>query len=119
MKVYKFQLGDTVKINSNAKSGMPNTVGKIGTVHEQLENGSYDYEIKFDEVEYGKFKEGELNVYLGGEVVEDDSLLSHEFTLSDDLIDTFLSQYKNNDDTYTVPKQLLTILINKLYVEVN
>lgn len=39
-------------------------------------------------------------------------------TVQEEMLHMFFSQYKNNDNTYTVPKELLVNMLNRIYEEV-
>ena len=60
-RTYKFRIGDLVVVNEKARIDLPNTVGKIGTITEKLNNISYDYFVQFENGNGTKFLESELD----------------------------------------------------------
>jgi hypothetical protein len=64
-KVFKYGLGDEVAVNTKAIKGVPNAVGKTGVIISQLTDSKYyDYEVGFDSISTGRFKEDELDMVI-------------------------------------------------------
>ncbi|WP_053434820.1 YorP family protein [Sporosarcina globispora] len=122
--IYEYKIGDEIRVNKKAKAGMPNYVGKIGRVIGFISNGSFDYEVAFDQHTYGKFKEEEIDLYVGGDIMEKNyfeekgleigKLVNKKQAAYGDsigktskLMKVFLEGYKNEDNTYTIPEELL------------
>lgn len=103
--ILKLKVGDYYKINNNTVK-----VVKIDYLYRQVE------------IEYVE-DNGVMEVVDVINLIEKvDDEMENEFTepkhIAEELIDTFLSQYRNSDNTYTIPEQLLLKLIGNLYWEV-
>lgn len=127
LKEYKYQIDDEVKVNLNAKGGMPSFVGRVGKVIEIVEKGSYDYEVAFDKHTTGKFKEGELALYIGGDFKEgkfteialelgrftDDKNKQYGSSVDAtyEMIKVLMDRYTYDEENYIMPKSLLRHLL--------
>ena len=61
IKVFKYKVGERIFVNSKAKKGMPNYVGREGIVADQIEDSvQFDYNVEFNSSNFGKFREDEL-----------------------------------------------------------
>ncbi|MFO1442955.1 hypothetical protein KDN24_06955 [Bacillus sp. Bva_UNVM-123] len=70
MRVWNFNIGDHAVINRKAIVGLPDNVGDLIQIADQLDYGSYDYRVKLPDGTYTKVKEIELN-----KINSDDSIL--------------------------------------------
>jgi hypothetical protein len=127
-KVFKYDLGNTLFVNETAIKGMPNFVGRLGVVREQLTDSiQFDYDIEFDSSTFGKFKESELSgcfnegdtpISSGGKFTELGTSIG-EFTDSKnkqygssvdatlEMIKVLMERYRSDENTYTIPESLL------------
>jgi preprotein translocase subunit YajC len=98
--LYQIKKGDTVV----RKNGTEVKVSMIDYVNRQIEIKYPDdtYEVVSIDVITGKYAEGD-------ETVEED--------IYEHILITLLGQYKNEDNTYTVPKELLVNMISAIYKE--
>lgn len=107
----KFKNGDNVKTSTEDEwSDRKGIV--VGT--EENDSGGYFYNVVFNDAnEMWCFDESEL------ELVEEieKQLNNDDFSMGEQLLDLFLSQYENKDNTYTVPRQLLIKILDNMFEE--
>lgn len=130
IKVYKYEVGERIFVNSKAKKGMPSYVGREGIICEQIEDsGQFDYIVEFNSSNFGKFREVELTddmqsinqaedevsiakfTKLGNEIGEFTDSKNKQYGSSVDatlkMIKVLMERYKSNNDTYVIPESLL------------
>ncbi|WP_137743407.1 hypothetical protein [Robertmurraya siralis] len=61
MRIHLFDVGEQAVINQNAISGLPDLVGSLVTIEEQLSHGTYDYIVHSEDRPSAKVREKELN----------------------------------------------------------
>ena len=107
---FKFNEGDKVK--ANTKSMLDGLIGKVRS-QVLTDTGKKHYKVVSNDGIY-YFDEEELELFE--ELPFYESKLN--LTFYEELLNTFFDHYKNPDNTYTVPKQLLINLITEIYQEV-
>lgn len=107
---FKFKVGDYIRIVS--EDNWNSCEGEIVNAYINGTGGN-SYDVSFVDC-VCPFDENELELVLPFEEFDGESQLS----LHEEMLNTLFGHYKNLDNTYTVPKQLLLNILNKLYEEV-
>lgn len=125
LRIWLFDYGEPAIVNKLAKRYLPNDIGKKVYIIEQLKTGSFDYIVE-DENE-SKFKVREVELDRLGDIHMDKQLGKFEKIATElgkftdeknkqygssvdatyEMMLVLMDRYKNEDSTYTIPKELL------------
>ena len=100
IKVFKYKVGERIFVNSKAKKGMPNYVGREGTISECVDNSlQYDYVVLFNPGNFGKFREDELTDDMQS-INQDEESAHSDKDLHRTILDEIHDTYKRKNADY-------------------
>ncbi|MEK4824483.1 YorP family protein [Niallia sp. FSL W8-0951] len=125
MRIWLYEVGEKLIINEKVKRYLPYAVGKEVTVIEKLTNGSFDYlvvdehknEYRVREVELDRLGDMYMDKQLGKfEIIatelgkftdEKNKQYGSSVDATYEMMLVLMDRYKNEDSTYTIPKELI------------
>lgn len=125
MRIWLYDIGDKCIVNEKVKKYLPYAVGKEVYINEKLTNGSFDYivedktgsKIRVKETELDRLGDIHMDKQLGKfEIIatelgkftdEKNKQYGSSVDATYEMMLVLMDRYKNKDNTYTIPQELI------------